>query len=215
MRDAPPFIGLRDLVRGGVIGEVHAVSFGGQHPLLLGKRAGWYFERGKHGGTINDIGVHAIDAIPWIIGQQFAVINAARSWNAFAVDFPHFQDAGQMMLTMANGCGVLGDVSYFAPDSSGYNLPFYWRTTLWGRRGVLETYSGAKEITIALDGEEGLRSEPVPPGTPGGYLRAFLHDIQGNASEEELNTAVVLRATRTTLRIQEAADQGLREVSLG
>ena len=32
MRDRPPFIGVRNLIRGGTIGEVHAISFNGQHP---------------------------------------------------------------------------------------------------------------------------------------------------------------------------------------
>jgi predicted dehydrogenase len=47
LRDTAPFIGVRDLVRQGLIGEVHAVSFGGQHPRLLGACPGWYFEPGK------------------------------------------------------------------------------------------------------------------------------------------------------------------------
>ena len=59
MRDSAPFISVRKLIRQGLIGEVHAITFGGQHPLLLGKRPAWYFEPGKHGGTINDIVIHA------------------------------------------------------------------------------------------------------------------------------------------------------------
>ena len=214
MRDAAAFIGVRNLIRKGIIGEIHAISFGGQHPLLLGKRPAWYFEPGKHGGTINDIGVHAIDIIPWITGLRFTVINASRCWNALARNFPHFRGAGQMMLTMENGCGVLGDVSYFAPDSSGYSLPFYWRMTFWGRQGVIETSSGAREIAVALNAESGLRSEPVPHGNPGGYLKSFVRDIKGEADEDELCTAQVLRAARTTLMIQKAADMDLREVAL-
>ena len=68
MRDAAAFIGARNLIQAGRIGEVHAIAFGGQHPLLLGSRPGWYFEQGKHGGTITDIGIHAIDALPWVTG---------------------------------------------------------------------------------------------------------------------------------------------------
>ncbi|MEZ4683286.1 MAG: hypothetical protein R2932_54665 [Caldilineaceae bacterium] len=60
----PQAIGLRNLIRSGLIGEIHAINFGGQHPLMLDTRAAWYFEPGKHGGTINDIAIHAVDAIP-------------------------------------------------------------------------------------------------------------------------------------------------------
>ncbi len=207
MRDTAPFISARKLIREGVIGEVQAISFGGQHPLLLGARAGWYFEPGKHGGTINDIAVHALDAIPWITGLRFARVEAARCWNALAGDFPHFEDAGQMLLSMENGCGVLGDVSYFAPDSSGYTLPFYWRTTLWGARGVLETSITADAVTLALNGESGVRREPLLPANPGGYLRSFVHDLAGDLAKDELCTAHALRAARLALTIQKAADR--------
>lgn len=206
MRDSAPFISVRKLIRQGTIGEIHAVNFGGQHPLLLGKRPAWYFEPGKHGGTINDIAIHAIDAIPWITGLRFKTVNAARCWNAFASDFPHFEDAGQMMLTMDNGCGILGDVSYMAPDSSGYALPFYWRMTFWGRRGVIETASSARVVTLALNGENGVRHIPLSEPNPGGYLRAFVHDIEDNLEQGELSTKDSLLAARIALTVQMAAD---------
>jgi predicted dehydrogenase len=206
MRDSAPFVSVKKLIRQGTIGEIHAISFGGQHPLLLGKRPAWYFEPGKHGGTINDIAIHAIDAIPWITGLRFKTVNAARCWNAFALDFPHFEGAGQMMLTMDNGCGVLGDVSYMAPDSSGYTLPFYWRMTFWGRLGVIETASTAREVTIALNGENDIRHEPLAKANPGGYLRSFIHDIEDNLDKDELCTEHALRAARIALTIQKAAD---------
>jgi len=214
LRDSPQFIGVRDLVRQGTIGEIHAISFNGQHPLLLTTRPQWYFEPGKHGGTINDIGVHAMDAIPWITGLSFAVVNAARCWNAFATGFPHFQDAGQMMLTMENGCGVLGDVSYSSPDSGGYSLPFYWRMTFWGRDGVIETYLAAKGTSVLVNGESALRTEPLPAGDPGGYLKAFVNDVNEELGADAPCTASVLRASRVALTIQKAADSGACHLSL-
>ena len=87
MRDSPQFISVRKLNREGTIGEIHAISFDGQYSQLLGTRPMWNFQLGKHGGTINDIAVHAIDAIIWITGLSFKRVNAARCWNAFAHDF--------------------------------------------------------------------------------------------------------------------------------
>ena len=173
MRDAAPVIGARNLIQAGRIGEVHAIAFGGQHPLLLGSRPGWYFEQGKHGGTITDIGIHAIDALPWVTGHQWAKINAARCWRAFVPQELHMQDAGQMMLEMDNGCGVLGDVSYFAPDRAGYTMPYYWRTTFWGRDGVIETATTAKDIQVLGREDAAVQVEPLPPA-PTGRLPALL-----------------------------------------
>ena len=214
MRDSAPFIGLRDLVQRGELGEVQAIAFGGQHPLLLGSRPNWYFEPGQHGGTINDIGIHAVDAIPWITGAQVATINSARCWQGFYRADTDFKDAGQMMLALENGCGVLGDVSYFAPDSFGYTLPYYWRMTVWGERGLAETSFTQESISLAINGEQAVRSLPLSAAKPGGYLDAFLHDIAGTSAPGELATADVLRASRTTLKIQQAADTGRCNVDL-
>lgn len=215
MRDTAPVITARELIQAGTIGEVHAMAFGGQHPLLLGSRPGWYFEPGKHGGTINDIGIHALDALQWVTGLRFTSLNAARCWNAIAREYPHFEGAGQLMLTMDNGCGVLGDVSYLAPDSSWYLLPFYWRLTFWGSKGALEVSATCDHASLALDGEDGVRQVPLVEGTPGAYLRAFARDIAGTTQEGELCTEGVLRVSRMALVIQAAADAGHCQVPLG
>ena len=212
MRDSAQFIGVRNQISEGRIGEVHAISFGGQHPLLLGSRAGWYFEPGKHGGTITDIGIHAIDALPWITGRTWTKVNAARCWNALASEYPHFEDAGQMMLEMDNGCGVLGDVSYFAPDRAGYRMPYYWRTTFWGREGVIETSTTASEIQLLGRNDDGVQNLALPAAKTGGYLRAFLDDIANETPASGLDTAAVLHSMRNVIRIQQAADLGEREV---
>jgi predicted dehydrogenase len=211
-RDCAQVQGVRQLIRSGRIGPIHAVAFGGQHPLLAGSRPAWYFEPGKHGGTLNDIGIHALDAIPWITGLRFRTIEAARSWNAFVPQFPWFADAGQMMLTMENGCGVLGDVSYFAPDRMGYRMPLYWRTTFWGRDGVAEVSMGADCITVIGADDEEAGREPLPPGRPGGYLQDFLDDLAGRSHEGQLDTRSVLAASRLALEVQQAANLGRRGV---
>ncbi|MCK5844818.1 MAG: Gfo/Idh/MocA family oxidoreductase, partial [Victivallales bacterium] len=147
LRGRPQFIKARELVRSGILGEMVAASFGGQHPLSLGSRPAWYFEKGKHGGTINDLALHGIDALEWITGMTFDTVRSARVWNTpMAAEFPEFKDAAQMMLTMSNGCGVLGDVSYSVPDSLGYAHSLYWRITLWGSKGVLETNVSADSV---------------------------------------------------------------------
>ena len=215
LRDAPVYRGLRRAVVEGRIGEVTAVGFTGQHPLALGSRPGWYFEEGKQGGTLNDIGVHAVDAVPWIAGQPLARIEAARVWNAGLPQYPFFQNGAQMMLTLRNGAGVLGDVSYFAPDQMQCALPTYWRMTVWGADGVLEAALASPAILRYARGFTAPESIPLPPGRPGGYLDDFLRELRGEAPDPEgLDTATVLRVARQSLAIQEAADQGRTGVSL-
>ncbi|NLE46091.1 MAG: Gfo/Idh/MocA family oxidoreductase [Chloroflexi bacterium] len=207
MRDAPQFRGLREVVQSGALGEPKAIHFGGQHPLLVGTRPAWYFEVGKHGGTINDIAVHMMDAIPWITGCALDRVLAARCWNARADAYPHFRDAGQMMLTLDNGCGVIGDVSYLVPDSLGYRSSLYWRTTIWGTEGVAESSMVAQAVHVGCAGDDNMEARRLPSADPGGYLRAFLHDVRGQSEADELRTADVLRATRCALVTQAVADE--------
>ena len=215
MRDAAGPRAVRGLIRQGTIGEIHAVQFGGQHPLMLGSRPAWYFEPGQHGGTINDIGIHAIDGIPFITGLRFTRLEAARCWNAFAPETPHFNDGAQMLLTMDNGCGVVGDVSYFAPDGPGYALPYYWRMTFWGREGVLETATNDDHLELAPAKGSKVERRRLPPGNSGGYLDAFLKGIRGESREEgELTTEQVLASSEMALRVQAAADGGERGMTL-
>lgn len=204
---------LRRLIAEGELGDIVAVSFGGQHPLNYGTRAEWFFEEGKHGGTINDIAIHAIDFVPWLTGLQFSQANAARNWNARLPQVPHFRDAAQMMLTLENGAGVLGDVSYCAPDSHGYTFPLYWRVTVWGDGGVAEFEYNSPGFTLYKNGEKESRVVEPDAAAPGEYLDAFLQGI-GGATETALTTQEVLRSSRTSLLIQNAADENLTNVDL-
>lgn len=205
LRDHANWIALRDVVKSGRIGEIQTVSFAGQHPLLRPTRPAWYFEPGQHGGTLNDIAIHAVDFIPWITGLTIDKIEAARTWNAKAADVPHFRDCGQVMLRLSNGGGVLGDVSYLAPDACGYAIPNYWRVTIHGTRGLAETSYNASGVAVADD----LSKEPEilvrAPGRPGGYLDDFLTGLRGEVPSGGLDTACCLAASRLALELEAAA----------
>jgi len=213
MRDSGVFIKVHELVRAGEIGEIQSVSLGGQHPLLKGVRAAWYHEEGKHGGTINDIALHGIDLIPWLTGLEFRRVTAAREWTIGVPSDSHLVNAGQCMLELENSAGLMLDVSYVSPDSQGYTMPMYWRLTLWGSKGVLETSMTSKEILLCLDCEKTPRSVPAADPKPGGYLEAFLSETRGE-SHDGLTQAEIFRASRVTLKAQEAADRGLLNVEL-
>jgi len=206
-RDSATSTAARLAIQAGEIGEVHAISFGGQHPLMFATRPGWYFEPGKHGGTINDIAIHAINTIPRITGHAFTMINSARNWNASLKEVPQFKDAAQMMLTMDNGCGVLGDVSYLMPDSFGYGHPLYWRFLFWGSAGILDVAAGG--VTLYKNGEKTPRVLPLPAVMANQYLESFLNEIKGTRQPDDLATPEVLASSRIALMIQRAADEQL------
>ncbi|HPA17955.1 MAG TPA: Gfo/Idh/MocA family oxidoreductase [Verrucomicrobiae bacterium] len=206
LRDSAAMRTLREVVRAGRIGEPQTVCFAGQHPLLLGTRPSWYFEPGMHGGTINDIGVHAIDLIPWLTGKAIEGVVGARAWNAKAKAFPHFRDCAQFQLRLAGGGGVIGDVSYLGPDGCGFKLPNYWRVTVHGTAGFAETSYGADAVRVAGDDAKEPESVLLSAGRPGGYLEDFLADIAGSPAPDGLTTTSVFEATRWALETQRLAD---------
>jgi predicted dehydrogenase len=200
------FRALRRVLRDGAIGGVHTVAFSGQHPLMRGTRPEWYFKPGCHGGTINDIAIHALDMIPWLTGRRIVEVVAARAWNARVSDADWFQDGAQLMLRMDNDGGVLGDVSYLSPDEGGYDVPQYWRVTLHGDAGLAEvTPKGSARLW-----KEG-RCETIgpDPDTPGSYLDDLLAEIAGlPPANGALTTDQVIASSRLALIAQQAADEG-------
>ena len=196
---------LRDIILSGEIGEVATIRIDAQHPLLLGTRPGWYFEPGHHGGTINDIGIHAFDFIPWMTGRQWGEFRAARSWNAKARDFPHFHDCAQFFATLDNGAGVMADLSYLAPDTLGYQLPHYWHLLVHGTRGLAETHLFAKEITVIKDGSTEPEKIPAGENRTRGYLEDYLQELRGQTPTTGFNSAACLRASRLALTVQASA----------
>ena len=207
-RDSGMLRTLRRLIRAGAVGDPQTVCFLGQHPLLYGTRPMWYFEDGKHGGTINDIAIHALDALPWLTGHDVTQITAGRVWNARLKQHPEFQDGAVILFRLANGCEVMGDVSYLSPDAMGYAMPSYWRITIAGPEGTLETSYTSKAVSVFSGTRDKLHEEPFDADRPGGYFDDFLDDLAGRPNTDGLHTARVLRSSHIALIAQSAAETG-------
>jgi predicted dehydrogenase len=196
---------LCEVARSGEIGDPCTISLFGQHPLRVGKRASWYFEPGKQGGTINDIGIHALDLAEWFTGREWESSISAREWNRKAVEFPFFGDCAQFHWLLSGGISVFTDVSYLAPDESGYALPQYWRVTVNGTKGVAETSYGASGVQVAEDKDSAVRLLNPLPADTGRYLENFLSEISGCPVVDGLTTAHILRISRIALQTQKTA----------
>jgi predicted dehydrogenase len=212
LREHPNFAAMKHIVSTGVLGKINAVNVGAQHPLMWGTRAPWYFEPGKHGGVINDIGVHVIDLLEWVTGNSITQVTAARCWNAFAVHCPHFKDSGQFMAVMSNGCGIIADVSYAMPASCGYSSPYYWEVKLWGERGVVVANLCDSGIKIALEGDKKIKIYPAQTPAEPNYFTQFVNDIANEPVN--LSTQHILQVSRKALKVQQAANECLFAVDL-
>lgn len=202
MRYEPRINGAKRLFESGALGEIAAISFGGQHPLQYGRRPQWYFEEGMHGGVINDIAIHGIDTLAYAFGIQTGKINAARCWNKLAQGEPQFLDCAQLMLTAENGAGVIADVSYAIPDGIEFHLPYYWQFYVWGTKGVLSFSHRTPGVYYLAGDPTEHKLEEVEAGT---YLDDFLKMLKGEA-DVILPMSEVISSTRSTLEIQNFAD---------
>lgn len=206
LRDHPNWIALREQLRAGVIGAVHTIGISAQHPLLLGTRPEWYFEPGLHGGTLNDIAIHAVDFVPWLTGLKIERIDFARCWNAKATVTPHFKDCAQAVLRLENGASVMLDASYLAPEKCGYTLDTYWRTIVHGDQGQIETTYGGQGLRRITDADAAPVELPPAAARPGGYLDDFLADCAGHPNPDGLHTEGILQASALALRLQFTAE---------
>ena len=189
----------KELVESGVIGDVKIATFTGQHCLSYGTRPNWYFEDGKHGGTINDIAIHGVDLVRFITGKNLTGVNYAKTWNAYAVQVPSFKDCGQFVADM-EGMTLNADVSYATPSFNGI-LPTYWDFYFWGLNGMIHFNMAENKTYLYKDGAcqtfdcDFLASH---------YFEDVTKMIQGEPSL--FNTEDVLKSQRQVLTIQKAAE---------
>ncbi len=203
LREYPNVVKAKEIFDSGRPGEVYAVQFGGQHPLNFGSRPQWYFTPENHGGTINDIAIHALDLINFLTGEEYLQADFARVWNVKRNGNTTFEDGAQIAFRLSNQAGCIGDVSYFAPDQTGYALPYYWRFTFWCANGVLEfniADSGVRYSDRTTNVPEIIPAE----GSGKSHLDCFLDDLKG--TETSLTASHVLNVTRQALTLQELAN---------
>ncbi len=199
LRYMPQIPKVCEIIKNGEIGEVFNISFTGQHYLDYGNRPSWYFEAGKHGGTINDIAIHGIDLIRFITGKNLSAVNYAGARNAFAIKEPNFKDSAHFIADFGK-IRVMGDVSYAAPGFDGI-LPTYWDFYFWGTKGMINFNYKSKNIRIYKKDREIIECEERKIG----YLGDFIKEIAGEKTI--MNTKDILKSQRQALKIQRVTDK--------
>lgn len=197
------FATAKKLIADGAIGKITQIFFQGQHPLMYGERPRWYFEEGKHGGVINDIAIHGIDMVRYLCGLQPKRVLAARAWNAYATEAPHFLDSATFMCELEDGAGLMADVSYASPDGMRYAMPTYWNFQIWGTEGMLNL--GRNLPTVTLYKKAGTAPEEIIPTSIQKTMLEDFADCLAKKTDTVIIPAEVLDATDITLAIENAA----------
>lgn len=202
LRYLPQSVAALDLLQSGRLGQVRNVAFNGQHCIDYANRPSWYFEPGMHGGTINDLAIHGIDLVRMLTQMEFAKIDAARTWNAYADRTPEFRDCAMFMARLDNGAGVMADISYSAP-SQAFSLPSYWEFRIWCDKGMLVFNYKDPKVTVFEEGTEDaivINCDPVDCS----YLKDLYEEITNDTFACTQSTMI---STRTALDLQVFADR--------
>ena len=204
MRFGPAYQTMRRVIQEGEIGDFLAATTFGQHPLgYPDTRPGWYFEEGKHGGSINDIFIHGADMLRYCTGQEFETVIAAEAWNESLPEVPFFQVGAQCMMTMTEGPRVMADVSYMPGRS--------WQFFVTGTEGYLTVESG--NVMVRPSGGEDTvieASADLPSASP---FEDFASHLE-HGTERFIPMEDIFRSQMAVLAAQKAADAGRRDMEV-
>jgi predicted dehydrogenase len=124
------------LVVDGAIGRVVQTIGTGPHRLNAKSRAPWFFERGKSGGILCDLGSHQVEQFLYFSGANDAQVKFSSTRNVSHPDFPEWQDFGECLLWGDNGASGYFRVDWLTPD--GLSAWGDGRLTILGSSGYIE-----------------------------------------------------------------------------
>jgi len=188
-RFAPPFVAAHELVAAGRIGAVTGVraAFGHGGPQAWAPRATWFFEAATAGGgCLIDLGVHAVDLVRAVTGDEVTHVTAILNGRAGDVE----TDA-QLLLRM--GTGGIGSIhaSWSARPGPDHQL------TIVGAEGTLHLDARTPLTLLTASGDRSRIELPDQTSSP---LEELLAAVRG-----ERASTVTAADGRAAVAVVEAA----------
>jgi predicted dehydrogenase len=191
-RFAAPFAAAAQQVHEGVIGDVTGfrVAFGHAGPQAWAPRAAWFFESATAGGgCLIDLGVHAVDLVRAVTGDDVTHVSAVLNGQAGDVE----TDAQLLVRTRAGAIGSI-HASWSARPGPDHQV------TVVGTDGTLHLDARTPLTLTAASGDRTRVELPVTTSSP---LEEFLAAVSGEraptvtAADGRAAVAVVEAAYRS------------------
>lgn len=157
MRHEPKYMTMHKLVRSGAIGSVCQAA--SQKSYRFESRPEWQKSRQRLGGTIPYIGIHAVDLIRWVTGQDFTHV-AAFHGNNGTPEFKETEDQASILLRCANGASATVRLDYLRPSTAPTHGDD--RLRIAGSEGILEALGSEEELLLVTDKQSPQRIKPEP-----------------------------------------------------
>jgi len=161
------------------------------HEKLGQKQASWRVDpnRSGAGGTLGDIGTHALNLLEFVTGDPVSELCADTS--TFLPDRTLDEDVNALLRFQGGGKGVLSVSQVATGEENGLKLRVYASegAVSWAQENPNYLHVGRyQQPRQTLGRGQGYLSDPatevtrIPPGHPEGYLEAFAN-IYGAAAE--------------------------------
>lgn len=198
MRHEAKYAKMRELVRGGAIGEVALAT--AQKSYQLHSRPEWFAERKRLGGAIPYIGIHSVDLIRWITGLDFTH-GAAFHGRIGKPEMKETENHASLLFRLSNGASATVRLDYLRPETAPSHGDD--RLRIAGSEGVIEV-TGSEPTISLVTGKE--KPHTVTPGAGSNLFVEFVKALKEDrpvpipAEDSCYVTEVVLKA-------RDAADQ--------
>ena len=209
VRYSPGARAMKELYRSGRLGELVNFLALRPHKLTLASRPEWMFDSSRYSGIIVDLGIHDLDALRWVTGEEVTEVTAYKS-NLRFVERPDFTDNGEILCRTESGGTALIREDWLTPDASPMHGDC--RFLLVGTEGYVEVRP-AKDILGNDQAPVTLCTNTTEPEAvaPAQIRRGFYEDVLASCSgsaDTELTTEDTLRSSDLALRARRAAELG-------
>ena len=163
---------IREAVAAGEIGQV--VSADARFSCWM-PNACWLTDPARAGGgPLMDTGIHLIDLLRYVTGQEVTAVTAMNERISFPPEGYGVEDSSTVLMRMTNGAQCTVFTNFNIPDSAGK-----WTVNLFGTRGRLlgdkiigQLDEGTLWEMALREGEDDFYAEPVAGNTVGTELSA-------------------------------------------
>jgi predicted dehydrogenase len=131
----PAAIHAGELIQAGAIGKVVQTIGLGPHRMNPSTRPSWFFDPGKAGGILCDIGSHQSDQFLFYTNSKQAQVSYSQTGNFNLPDYPEYQDFGDMLVRSDHATGYIR-IDWFTP--TGLATWGDGRTFILGTDGYIE-----------------------------------------------------------------------------
>ncbi|MFD2671393.1 Gfo/Idh/MocA family protein [Marinicrinis sediminis] len=218
-RYRPSVSTLKRRIAEGRYGTIVHISMRKPHMLRPEDRPDWHFSKEQSGGIINDLFVHDIDLLRWLLADEICEMQAFRS-KRILPEYPDFYDAAGLQIKMQGGgtaqlyadwhtpesCWTYGDGRIFVTGTEGtaelrlsgdplrapLGAPVEASTTL-GQEAMFEMTHTKSWHQVEIEAE------------PSTLTKDYLARLDGRVCSHTITAADIYLASKATVEADEGA----------